>query len=44
MAWSVEYLTTVMDKVYWILSTIWTPIILGVFGFSLLALFLQFRK
>lgn len=37
-------LSDVMDKVSTILQSVWSPIILWMFGFSLLALFLHFRK
>lgn len=39
-----EILVNIMDRVQSILTSIWTPIILGVFGFALLSLFLHFRK
>lgn len=47
MTWNLvdmNLIVQVFDKVENILTSIWTPIILGVFGFSLLALFLHFRK
>ena len=44
MTWSLTTLTNVMDSVQSILTTVGSPIILGVFGFALLSLFLHFRK
>lgn len=37
-------ITNVMDKAADVLSSVWSPIILGMFGFALLSLFLHFRK
>lgn len=46
MTWTgdITTLTFVFDRVSWILQSVWSPIILGVFGFALLSLFLHFRK
>lgn len=44
MSGDINTLTFVFDKVEGILTSIWSPIILGVFGFALLSLFLHFRK
>lgn len=44
MSGDINTLTFVFDKVEDILTSIWSPIILGVFGFALLSLFLHFRK
>ena len=44
MTGSLTTLADVMDRVQSILQSVWTPIILGVFGFALLSLFLHFRK
>ena len=44
MTWNLVTLSDVLDKVTSILQTIWWPIILGVFAFSLLGLFLHFKN
>lgn len=44
MTYDVNAIVVVMDKVESILTSIGSPIILGMFGFALLSLFLSFRK
>lgn len=44
MTWQVNFLVQVMDSVEGILTSIWSPIVLWMFGFALLSLFLHFRK
>lgn len=44
MTWNVSYLVTVFDKVSDILSWIGWPIVLATLWFSLLWLFLSFRR
>lgn len=41
---AISMITTVMDHVESILTSIWSPIVLGMFWFALLSLFLHFRK